>query len=1638
MSEDEYNPGGGAEGEAPKKQKNDKRLSVERIYQKKTQLEHIILRPDSYIGSPNPVTEFMWIHEDDHMVNKEIKYVPGFYKIFDEILVNAADNKQRDPKMDTIKLEIKPEEKMISIMNNGKGIPVEFHKEQKMYVPTMIFGHLLTSSNFNDDEQKTTGGRNGYGAKLCNVFSTKFIVETADKKAKKSFKQTWGSNMTKAGEPKIKEFSGEEYTKITFYPDLAKFQMEELEKDTVSLFTRRAYDIAASSKGVKVFLNGKRLPVKNFKDYVDQYIKDKVDDTGNPLKLVHEQCGERWEVAVCQSEKGFQQMSFVNSIATSKGGRHVDHVADLVVKAITEKLKKGKSTATVKPFQVKNHMWLFINCLIVNPSFDSQTKENMTLAVKDFGSKCNLSEKFKANILKTSGIAEAVTAWSRFKEEQKKDKTSGRKTNKVTGIQKLEDAVHAGGKMSSSCSLILTEGDSAKGLAMSGRAVIGAEYYGVFPLKGKLLNVREATAKTIMDNAEIGYLVKILGLTYKKKYETMEDLKTLRYGKILIMTDQDQDGSHIKGLLINFIHHNWPGLLKLPFLEEFITPIVKATKGSRVMNFYSLPEFNEWKEKNENWNSYKIKYYKGLGTSTPNEAKEYFTDMERHRIRFSYSGPQDDHSINLAFSKKEIEGRKDWLTNHMEEGKRRKELGLPDVYLYEKDTRVVNYTDFINKEFVLFSNMDNERSIPCLVDGFKPGQRKVMFTCFKRKLYNKEVKVAQLQGSVSEKSAYHHGEASLIGTIINLAQNYVGSNNINLLLPIGQFGTRYAGGHDAASARYITTKLSPITSHIFNIEDENLLKFNKDDNLWVEPEWYMPIIPMVLVNGAEGIGTGWSTKIPNYNPREIVKNLKRMINGGELKPMIPWYKNYQGTIEQLDSQKFVCNGEIAQLANNKIEITELPIRVQTQKYKEDLEKMTQGSEKAPAQITDAVNYSSDEKVRFVVTMTEEKLHKAETGPGGLHAFFKLQATMSTSSMVLFDHLGCLRKYETTEEILQEFFDLRLKYYAKRKRHMEGALGADLAKLSNQARFIMEKCDGTLKVENKKKKVMIEELQRRGFDSDPANKFKKSVRQAMYGADAEENGADGEEDGDNEQESQEVEEQETSSGPDYEYLLGMKIWSLTLERKEAILKQRDDKKQELEKLKAKTKEEMWHEDLDAFVKKLDQLEEAERKEAEDALKKGVKPDKKKGEKGRDKKVFNYKDVLPSPSGIRVLPRIADDLKLKAAKAVAAKSKAKKKSAAASPEEKDEFDMMIDDKALNKSLGERIGATPEKKPMKQTKLNFPKASPAKGKKKGNPWSDEEDDDISGSDLSDAVDDVIIPREKAAGGRRAAAQTKKYAMSESEKSDDSEDDSDHLFENSGIQEESSKPSKAPQVIDSDSDDAAPVAKPKATNGNAAKKATNGVTNGKKKSKDDSDDDSFVVSDSSDEDDFASRIAAKKKPATKKLNTSEDLFDSMLGENDKKKPSALPAKKAAPAKKPVFDSDSADSEENYQPNKKAAAASKKMMDSDLDSDNDDFKPKKKAPAKKPAAAEKPKKPAAEKPKPAAKKKKALDSDSEDERPATKKSKTKKKSYDDSSDGSDMEFNGADIGPARDRPGRNRKAVNYGTVEASESDSDF
>jgi len=1005
------------------KPKKGKRISEQ--YQKLTQLEHILKRPDTYIGSVERTEKQMWVYNTttDSMEFREVSFVPGLYKIFDEILVNAADNKQNDKNMDEIRVTVDREKGEISVWNNGRGIPIEIHPKEKIYVPEMIFGHLLTSSNYDDDQQKVTGGRNGYGAKLCNIYSVKFTLETADSRQKKKYKQTWTDNMSKMGQADITANKGDDFTKITFLPDFAKFGMTGMDDDFEALVKRRVYDLAGTCKGVSVKLNGSRLPVRNFKRYMEMYTKaikkERGDEAANDTSdIICESPDPRWEIGFAVSDGSFQQVSFVNSIATTSGGTHVNYIADQICSKLAEVVKKkNKTGAALKINQIRNHIFIFVNCLVVNPAFTGQTKEQLTTKSSQFGSKCTITDEFLKKIAKTEVVTN-ILHFADKKADQILKKSDGSKRSRMSN-PKLTDANRAGTKDGHLCTLILTEGDSAKGLAMAGRSVVGPDLFGVFPLRGKLLNVRDATIDQISKNAEIQNIKTFLGLQHKKVYT---DTKGLRYGHIMIMTDQDHDGSHIKGLLINFLQVQFPSLLKIPeFLVEFITPIIKVWKGdpkkpSQSRAFFTMPEYEAWKEAHRHERGWEHKYYKGLGTSDTDDAQRYFSDLDKHHKEFATMQDEEAQLIDLAFSKKKADERKEWLRQFK-----------PGTFL-DHSVDKISYTDFINKELILFSMADNIRSIPSVIDGLKPGQRKVLFTCFKRNI-RKDVKVVELAGTVSGLTAYQHGDTSLQQTIVGLAQTFVGSNNVNCLEPSGNFGSRLQGGSDSASARYIYTRLSPFARKLFHTADEPLLTYNTDDDRQIEPELYVPVVPMVLINGADGIGTGWSSNIPNYNPEDIVSNLKRMMDGEEAVPMQPWFRGFKGEVTAAGTDRFKFSGIIHKISETEVKITELPIRTWTQDFKDKLEEIIK-AEKIPSFIKDYKDYNTHKDVHFEIQMEEK--HLAAAVEEGLEEKFKLTKTIATSNLVAFDAEGRITKYASVEDILKEFFNVRLKFYEKRK------------------------------------------------------------------------------------------------------------------------------------------------------------------------------------------------------------------------------------------------------------------------------------------------------------------------------------------------------------------------------------------------------------------------------------------------------------------------------------------------------------------------------------------------------------------------------------------------------------------------------
>jgi len=1212
--------------------KKSKKETIEEQYQKVTQYEHILKRPDSYIGSIEFQKEKLWVYnsETEQLEFRDVKYVPGLFKIFDEILVNAADNYQNDKSMKYIKVEIDRKNNRIKVKNGGKGIPIEIHKKYKMYVPQLIFGNLLTSSNYNDDVKKVTGGRNGYGAKLTNIYSKTFIVETADESTGKKYYQKFYDNMLKFNEPIIEDYSKEDFTCITFEPDLPRFGMTELDDDIVALFEKRVFDMAGvTPKTVSVYLNGKKLKVKNFEDYIRMYLEASKEEDEMDPPIVYESPHERWEVGMSLSESQFQQVSFVNAISTTKGGKHVDYCVDKIIKVIMEKIAKKDKNLNIKPQHIKQHLWIFVNCLIENPVFSSQTKETLTSKKEDFGSEFEFSDTFLKNVIKTN-IVERCLRYAKTREEEKnlrKLNSGTKKTARLIGIEKLDDANWAGTKNSSKCTLILTEGDSAKSLAMAGIEVVGRDAFGCFPLRGKLLNVRECSTHKILKNQEIQYLMKILGI---KIGETYTDVKNLRYGSILIMTDQDVDGSHIKGLIINFIHTFWPSLIKLNgFMRQFITPILKASKGKEVKSFYTIPEYEKWvKSLNNNTKGWKIKYYKGLGTSSNKEAQEYFANIQRHRIDFEYKDERDDESIDMAFNKKKAEERKNWLMNF--------DPNTPPLNL---DVSKISYNKFINRELILFSMYDNQRSIPSVCDGLKPSERKILYGCFKKNL-REEIKVAQLVGYISEHTAYKHGEQSLAGTIVAMAQNFVGSNNINLLMPNGQFGTRNKGGKDCASSRYIFTELNKVTRHLFNQNDSPLMDYIFEEGQKIEPNWYLPIIPMILVNGCEGIGTGWRSQLPCFNPHEIVRSLKSKLKGNGFTKLEPWYKGYQGEIKENPQNKgnYIVTGKYHWDEENpkKVIITEIPIKKWTEDYKyflqelmgieiisrnndeskgqkkkgkgngrkrsqdnsEDEEK--QKKKKKEIIVEDLRENHTYNRVCFEVTLLDEYAKKFKQDEELFIKTFNLQTTINIKNMVLFSPEGKLKKYNSIEEILETFYGLRLKYYHLRKDYMISVLKKEVATLSNKARFIKMVIEDELIIKRKKRAVLVNELYDLKFDTqtmlnEKKQKTKEEINREHELQNSGEKGENQNEENpsDNEQENQSKDKIKPKVPiKEYDYLLNMNLWSLTHEKIEELLKQKELKEKELSVLEQTEVETLWDNDLDNLEEELTKYENME--------------------------------------------------------------------------------------------------------------------------------------------------------------------------------------------------------------------------------------------------------------------------------------------------------------------------------------------------------------------------------------------------------------------------------------------------------------
>lgn len=1203
------------------------KMVVEEMYKKKDPIQHVLDIPDTYLGSIESDTKSMYVYDDEleKIVKKDITFVPGFYKTVDELFVNAVDHRVEDSSCKIIKVTIQKDTGMIRVWNDGHGIPVVVHKEHNVYIPELIFGQLLTSSNY-DRKGKTVGGKNGYGAKLANIFSKKFIVETVDANTKKRYIQEFRNNMSEKDEPTIVDVKSDTkpYTQITYYPDYHRFGMKGLTNDIISLLKKRVCDLASTryTKGNKVYLNDKLIDIKTFEDFICMHFDKK------PC-LIYEEVNDRWKVGVVYGyDSGYNTVSFVNGLWTFQGGTHTEYITNQLIKNVVEHIKsmpKHKGL-NIKSSQIKEHLTIFIDSVIDDPIFNSQTKETLTSKILSFGSKCELSESFMSKIYKTK-LIENVIKVAEFKEMASLTQTDGKKVASVKNIEKLEDAHWAGTRKSKETRLILTEGDSAKAFAISGLDVIGRDRFGVFPLRGKVINVRTNDANKIKNNNEFKELKQILGLKQNVVYD---DIGKLRYGGIIILTDQDADGSHIKGLIINMLQHFWPSLLKNNgFIQTMSTPLIKAFKKTDVKRqnpkvFYTLTQYESWvkTELNNDTSKWNIKYYKGLGTSEEDEAKEIFSDFENRIITYVWETVNGDNNennennnknnnvldivdqknkknnkdekddvkdddeieksdnkedeeekdededenkkeekeekdeqdqdsddseiynsksyeaITLAFGKDREDDRKHWLVKYDKNA------------ILEYDQQYVKYSDFINKDLIHFSNMDNIRSIPSIIDGLKPSQRKILFGAFAKDAKT-EIKVAQLASYVSEQTAYKHGEASLQEAIVNMAQNFVGSNNINLLYPRGNFGYRKRGGKEHAQSRYIFTYVEPITYKIFSDLDKPILRRYEDEGDIVEPEHYYPIIPMVLVNGTSGIGTGYSTHVFPHNPLDVCNNLLKLIDGGTTVEMAPWFRGFKGSITKIEEDKYKIAGKFQIINENTIKVTEIPVCGLYQwidKYVAYLESLVVEDKTDESKKVLKVNSNcGNNKIDIDVVFRGNELQKmVKRDVSEIEKFLKLSTTISMKNLYLYNSKDVITHYESPQEILEEFFDYRVKIYEIRRKYHLKVLENELMILKYKIRFINEYISKKIIVEKKKKDEVIERLVELKYPKLATN-------------------------------IEATEDEKT-----YQYITSMQIFSLTQEKIDELNDEYNKKKAELDDYKNTTAIEFWKREIHEFM------------------------------------------------------------------------------------------------------------------------------------------------------------------------------------------------------------------------------------------------------------------------------------------------------------------------------------------------------------------------------------------------------------------------------------------------------------------------
>lgn len=1063
--------------------------SKDQEYDIKDHRQHIYDIPDTYVGSDEKRERLVWLynHESNKMERQTITLPFALEQIVKEIFNNAGDNApiSRRDGYDPQNIKIDVKDNNITVTNFGKPIPITINEKTGLYNPAMIFGKLLTSSNYDTEKDRITGGRNGYGAKLTNIFSNRFSIDIIDETRKLRYQQVWTDNMKNRQDEIITETNDKSKVTISFDIDLERFGYQELPEELISLINRYCYDMSFTYK-IPVIYNGKKIDTTSLNKITKIYFPD---STKNIIWTSDDKDIPDYEVVILDTPHDGKVVSFANGIMNINGGSHVEAAWNVIVPYVKSILdnkkisKDQKDKIKITKTNIVPHISLIISVHVTNPKFDGQTKDRLSSPTEK-QIKYQIDPKL-LDKLKNWELFNVLLKLIDRKNMDELKKTDGIKRKNI-GKVKGHDANLAGTKDSDKCCLIIVEGLSAYSYVTNMMDIIpeAKDYYGCLPLKGKILNVMDKSEYKISLNDEINEFKRISGIGEETDYNEATNYNTLRYGKFIILTDADHDGDHIKALFLNLLHCRYPSLIEKKVVFQYKTPMLRVTSGLTKKNFYTEREFEEWRKNNKD-KKIKVEYFKGLGSS---EKKDIELDYKNRKVvvcEYDHNKEESKADFKKIFASSMSDYRKDWIQNQevtedLEDDNELSEFNNPksSSETITNQTRTEKISDFFNNDLVEFSRANLHRSLPGM-DGLKNAIRKLTWYAYikwansdKTKWLTSFVKIKTgiFCSGASELTHYKHGENSLVEGAKKLNQNFVGSNNYPLLQESGSTGgTRNMGGKDAADQRYTYTLPSYILPLLIRNEDFPLLTPEMEEIYEVEPKRFFPVLPIVLLNGSRGIGSGWSTNIPKYNIFEIINWLINRNQGQETFKLNPWFKGFKGEVEIKDKQ-IITKGkyELHKRKKDTVIITELPIGIWTKTYIDWVDEM-----KKDKIFKDSRDLSKLDDINIEINGVQNPSLES----------LKLITKMSTSNMYILDDNNKPVKYDTVEEILESFYQWRLPKYQARKDYQLNNLNQVKKKKEDKVKFISLVIANQLIINKRAKKDILVDMEKHQL---PAN------------------------------------------------------------------------------------------------------------------------------------------------------------------------------------------------------------------------------------------------------------------------------------------------------------------------------------------------------------------------------------------------------------------------------------------------------------------------------------------------------------------------------------------------------------------------